>query len=88
MGISLVLVLNGVFMVKKHSKARQIYKTFKRYLDNAITYIKSDFIRDVINSLNKYLGKIKITYEVDHHDKVSFLSVLLVRSNGTLKITF
>ena len=72
----------GIFRKNTHFKTRQIYKTLARYVDDIITYIKSDFIRDVINSLNKFLGKIKITYEVEHSDKVSFFSILLMRSNG------
>ena len=44
-------------------------------------------LTDVINSLNIFYEKIKITYEVEHNDKLSFLNVLLVRSNRKVKAT-
>ena len=62
-------------------------KPWKRYIDCTITYIKSDFIRNVINSLNKFHENIKIIHEVENNVKVSFLNVLLLKSNGKLKTT-
>ena len=58
-------------------------KPWKRYVDDIITYIKPDFITDVINILNKFHENIKFTYEVEH--TISFLDVLLMKSNGKLE---
>ena len=57
-------------------------KTSKRYVDDTITYIKPDFITNVIDNLNKFHQNIKFTYEVEHNGKISFLDVLLMRCNG------
>ena len=56
-------------------------KTWKRYVHDTITYIKPDFITNVIYILNKF------TYEVENNDKISFLHVLLMRCDGNLKTT-
>ena len=55
-----------------------------RYIDT-ITYIKPDFITDVIDILNKFHQNIKFTNEVKHNGKISFLDVLLMRFNGKLE---
>ena len=61
-------------------------KPWKRYLDDTITYIKPDFITDIIDILNKFHQNIKFTYEVDHNGKI-FLHVLVMRCNGKLETT-
>ena len=60
---------------------------WKRYVDDTITYIKPDFITNVIDISNKFHQNIKFTYEVEHYSKISFLDVLLMRCNGKLKTT-
>ena len=64
----------------------KLMKPWKRYLDDTITYIKPDFITDVIDILNKFHQNIKFTYEVDHNGKI-FLHVLVMRCNGKLETT-
>ena len=64
----------------------KLMKPWKRYLDDTITYIKPDFITDVIDILNKFNQNIKFTYEVDHNGKI-FLHVLVMRCNGKLETT-
>ena len=62
-------------------------KPWKRYVDDTITYIKPDFIKNVIDILNKFYQNVKFTYEVEHNGKISFLDVLLMRCNGKLETT-
>ena len=62
-------------------------KTWKRYVHDTITYIKPDFIMNVIDILNKFPKNIKFTYEVENNDKISFLDVLLMRCDGNIKTT-
>ena len=62
-------------------------KPCKRYVDDAITYIKPDFITNNIDILNKFHQNIKFTYEVQHNGKIPFLAVLSMRCNGKLETT-
>ena len=54
-------------------------KPWKRFVGNTITYIKPNFITDIIDILNKFHESIKFTYEVEHNGNI-FLDVLLMRS--------
>ena len=56
-------------------KLQKVIKSWKRYVDDTITYIKPDIITDVIDILNKFHENIKFTYEVEHNGKTSFLDV-------------
>ena len=42
---------------------------------------------DVIKALNKFYENIKFTYWVEYNDLISFLDVLLMRSNEKLEAT-
>ena len=72
--LHLVPVLAGTFMVHFETTLvpglEKLMKPWKRYLDDTITYIKPDFITDVIDILNKFHQNIKFTYEVDHNGKI------------------
>ena len=68
-------------------KLEKFMKPWKRYVDDPITYIKPEFITDVIDILNKFYEIIKFTYEVEHNGKISFLDVLLMRNNGQFETT-
>ena len=48
-------------------------KPQKRYVDDTITYIKLDFIMNVIDILNKLHQNIKFTYEVEQTGKISMI---------------
>ena len=69
MGSPLVPVLAGIFMV--HLKRtlmpelEEFMKPLKRHVDDTVTYIKLDFISNVIDILNKFHQNIKYTYDVD-----------------------
>ena len=88
--LHLVPVLVGTFMVHFETTLvpglEKLMKPWKRYLDDTITYIKPDFITDIIDILNKFHQNIKFTYEVDHNGKI-FLHVLVMRCNGKLETT-
>ena len=62
-------------------------KPWKRCVNNTTTFIKPDFITDVIKSLTKFQERTKFTYKEEHNGKISFLEVLLIRSNGKLERT-
>ena len=47
-----------------------------------MTYIKPDFITNVIDILDKFDQNIKFIYEVEHDSKILLLDVLLIRCNG------
>ena len=47
-----------------------------------MTYIKPDFITNVIDILDKFDQNITFTYEAEHGSKILFLDVLLMRCNG------
>ena len=74
MGSPLGPALAGTFMVHLERtlmpKLEKIMKPWKRYADDTITYIKPDFITDVIDILNKFHENIKFTYEVKHNGKI------------------
>ena len=84
-------VLAGIFMVRLERtlmpELEKFMKPWKRYVDDTITYIKPDFITNVIDILNKFHQNIKFTYEVEHNGKISFLDVLLMSCNGKLETT-
>ena len=54
----------------------------RKFVYDTNFYIKPEFITDIINVLNGFHENIKFTYEVEHNGKISFLEVVLVRSNG------
>ena len=58
MGSPLGPVLRGIFMVHLERtlmpKLEKFVKPWKRYADDTITYIKPDFITDVIDIVNKF----------------------------------
>ena len=91
MGSPLGPVLAGIFMVHLERtlmpELEKFMKPWKRYVDDTISYIKPDFLTNVIDILNKFHQNIKFTYEVEHNGKISLLDVLLVRCNGKLETT-
>ena len=70
-------VLAGIFMVHLERtlmpELEKFMKPWKRYVNDTITYIKPDFITNVIDILNKFHQKIKFTYDVEHNGKISYL---------------
>ena len=73
----------NIFFCKENKQCYYFPFTYITY----ITYIKPDFITNVIDILNKFHQNIKFTYEVEHNGQISFLDVLLMRCNGKLETT-
>ena len=57
-------------------------RPWRRYVDDTI---KPEFITDVINIFSKFHKNIRLIYEVDQYGKISFLYVLLMKSNEKLE---
>ena len=78
-------VLANIFMVELE---RNIIPTlsndillWKRYVDDTICFIKLTAINKVLETLNSYHTNIKFAIEIESENKISFLDVLLIRSN-------
>ena len=56
----------------------------KRYVDNNICFIKLTSINKVIETFNSYHTNIKFTIGIESENKISFLDVLLMRSNSLI----
>ena len=91
MGPPLGPVLAGIFMVNLERtlmpELEKFMRPWKRFIDDTITYIKPDFITNVIDILKKFYQKKEFTSKVEHNGKISFLDVLLMRCNGKLETT-
>ena len=89
MGSPLGRVLAGVSMVHLERtlmpQLEKIMKPWKRYVDDTITYIKTDSITCVLDILNGFHKNIKFTYEPESNGKISFLDVLLMKIGKNLE---
>ena len=54
------------------------------YVDDTICFIKLTSINKVLETLNSYHTNIKFTIEIESENKISFLDVLLIRSNSLI----
>ena len=58
---------------------------WKRYMDDTFTFVKKHQITNVISVLNSFHPNIKFTYETERGNRISFLDVLLTRTeNGQI----
>ena len=91
MGSPLGSVIAGIFMVELDRtllpRLIEYMTRWKRYVDNTIATIKLRSIDHVLMILNTFHKNIKFTYELEINNKISFLDVLLIRKNATLKTT-
>ena len=88
MGSLLGPVLTNIFMVELE---RNIIPTlsndillWERYVDDTIYFTKLTSISKVLETLNSYHTNIKFTFEIESENKISFLDVLLIRSNSLI----
>ena len=58
--------------------------SWKRYVDDTISYVRVDCIENVLNTLNTFLF---FTYEQECDGMISFLNVLIVSKNNTIETT-
>ena len=88
MGSPLGPVLANIFMVElKRNIIPPLSNDillWKRYVDDTICFIKLTSINKVLEILNSYHINIKFTIEIESENKISFLDVLLIRSNSLI----
>ena len=88
MGSPLGPVLANIFMVKLERNTIPALSNdmllWKRYVDDTICLIKITSINKVLDTLNSYHTNIKFTIEIEPENKISFLDVLLIRSNSLI----
>ena len=57
-------------------------KCWTRYVDDTLSYIKTDSIHYVLKALNSFHGNIQFTYEFESDSKISFLDLLAIRDSS------
>ena len=65
----------------------QYMTSWKRYVDDTISYSKVDCIENIQNTLNSFHANISFTYEQECDVMISFLDVLIIRKNNTIETT-
>ena len=61
--------------------------SWKRYVDDTISYVRIDCFQNVLNTLNTFHADIFFTYEQECYGMISFLNVLIVSKNNTIETT-
>ena len=88
MGSPLGPVLANIFMVDLEWNVLPTLSNdtllWKRYVDDTICFIKLTSINKVLETLNSCHANIKFTIENEWENKISFLDVLLIRSNSLI----
>ena len=91
MGSPLAPVLAGIFVVDLERtlipKLTEHMNAWKRYVDDTTSIIKETSISHVLTVLNSFHQNIEFTYEMEENGKITFLDVLIIRNNNTLKTT-
>ena len=49
---------------------------WKRYVDDTITFVKTDEIKNVLSSFSSYYDNIQFTMEIEQNSQIYFLDVL------------
>ena len=84
-------VLANIFMVELERTAIQSLsdkiKLWKRYVDDTITFVKTDEIKKVLSFLNSFCSNIQFTMEIEQSSQIPFLDVLLIRNLETISTT-
>ena len=88
MGSPIGPILSNIFMVDLETTVLPTLTSYmtnwKRYVDDTICYINENAIENVLTKLNSHHSNIKFTYEKEKDNKISFLDVLIERSEGTV----
>ena len=89
MGSPLTPVTAGIFMVELKRNLlptlSQYMTSWKRYVDDTISYAKRDCIKHVLKALNSFHANISFTYEQECDGMVSFLYALIMRKNNAIE---
>ena len=59
--------------------------SWKRYVDDTISYVKVDCIENIQKTLNSFHANISCTYEQECDGMIFFLDVLIMRKNNTIE---
>ena len=91
MGSPLGPIIADIFMVELERNLLpmlpQYMTSWKRYIDDTISYVKVDCIENVLNTLNSFHANISFTYEQECDSMISFLEVLIMSKNYTIETT-
>lgn len=61
--------------------------SWKRYVDDTISYFETDTIDYILSVLNSVYTKVRFTYEIEDSREIAFLNVLRVRMRDDIKTT-
>lgn len=92
MGSPLGPVLANIFMVELERSLlptlADVMLPWRRYVDDTITWIKTDSVTLVLNKLNDFHENIDFTYELENENKtIAFLDVLIMYHNDIIDTT-
>ena len=65
----------------------QYMTSWKRHVDDIISYVKVDCIENVLYTLNSFHANISVIYAQECDGMISFLDVLIMRKNNTIETT-
>ena len=90
MGSPLGPILANVFMVQLEEdvapRLESIMPIWKRYVDDAFTFVKKNHISTVIDEINSINPNIKFNHETEDNNSIAFLDVLLTKQEeGTIE---
>ena len=84
-------VIAGIFMVELEKNLiptlSQHMKSWKRYVDDTISYTKVDCIEHVLNALNSFHENVFSSHEKECCGLISFLDILIMRKKNTIATT-
>ena len=90
-GSSLGPVIAGFYMVELERnllpRLSQYMTSWKQQVDDTVSYVKVDYIENVLNALNTFHANISFTYEQECDVMISFSDVLIMRKNITIENT-
>ena len=91
MGIPLGPVIAGTFVVEVERRLLPMLSSYmtswKCYVDDTNTYVKTDAIDYVLSILNSFHRNISFTYNQEINGKISFLDILILRNGNTFETT-
>ena len=91
MGSPLGSVLSDIFMIELETsfipELTDYIEFWKRYIDDAICFIKFGSVNYILSVLNSFNVNIKFTYELGHEGKLPLLDVLSRRTRKKIYTT-
>ena len=91
MGSPLGPVLSDIFMIELETsfipELTDYIEFWKRYIDDAICFIKFGSVNYILSVLNSFNVNIKFAYELGHEGKLPLLDVLSCRTRKKIYTT-